>query len=71
MIEPGAILKVMSPRVIKKADQQPLLCLINQSDKYCLINKGLHNAEAYQKVIIIIDANSNNSNNDSKFETIY
>ena len=69
MIEPFDNLKVMSPRVVRISGQEPALCLVNPSDKYRLIKKGLHIAEAYQ-IGSILEEKSNNDLDPSIFEVI-
>ena len=47
VMEPVEGLKVIAPRVVRGTGQEPLLCLINPSDRYRLIKKGMHIAKAY------------------------
>ena len=55
VIEPVDNLKVLAPRVVRKAGEEPLLCLVNPSDKYRLIKKGKHIARAYPIDCVIAD----------------
>ena len=47
VIEPVDDLKVLAPRVVRSAGEEPTLCLVNPSDRYRLIKKGAHIARAY------------------------
>ena len=47
VMEPVDNLKVLAPRVVRRADQEPVMCLVNISDRYQLIKKGTEIARAY------------------------
>ena len=46
-MEPVDTLKALAPRVVRRAGEKPLLCLVNPSDRYRLIKKGMHLNRAY------------------------
>ena len=39
VMEPVDDLKVLAPRVVRSAGEEPILCLVNPSDRYRLIKK--------------------------------
>ena len=47
VIEPVENLKVLAPRVVRDAGEEPVMCLVNVSDRYRLIKKGAEIARAY------------------------
>ena len=47
VIEPTENLQVLAPKVVREAGEQPLMCLVNTSDRSRLIKKGAEIARAY------------------------
>ena len=48
VMEPVEKLKVLAPRVVRGGGEEPVMCLVNPSDRYQLIKKGAEIARAYQ-----------------------
>ena len=64
VMEPVDDLKVLAPRMMRSSGEEPILCLVNPSDRYRLIKKGAHIARAYP-----IDTEVNVS--DEEYEECY
>ena len=47
VMEPVEKLRVLAPRVVRSAGEEPIMCLVNVSDRYQLIKKGAKIARAY------------------------
>ena len=48
VMEPVEKLRVLAPRVVRGGGEEPVMCLVNPSDRYQLIKKGVEIARAYQ-----------------------
>ena len=58
VIEPVEHSKFLAPRIVREGGSEPVVCLVNPSDRYRLVSKGMEIGRAFPLGDILEDRNS-------------